>query len=107
MGMDENTARYFSNGRRRVVAVRAKPDYTLVLTFDNGEMRSLDCRPEFTDGSLFMRLASPSDFERVFVDAAGNIAWDIDPTVDSEIVWNNRIDFCRDACYLKSVPIAD
>ena len=42
------------------------------------------------------------DANRVFVDDGGNLAWDIDPTVDSSVVWNNRIDFCRDACYLNS-----
>ena len=29
----------------------------------------------------------------------------IDPNVDSSVVWNNRIDFCRDACYLNSTPV--
>ena len=29
----------------------------------------------------------------------------IDPKVDSSVVWNNRIDFCRDACYLNSTPV--
>ena len=105
MGMDEKTARYFAGGRRRVTAVVPSAGYVLTLTFDNGEKRTLDCASEFVEGSLFNRLAAPEDFGRVFVDASGNIAWDIDPHIDSEKVWSNRIDFCRDSCYLKSVPV--
>lgn len=45
------------------------------------------------------------DANHVFVDDGGNLAWDIDPKVDSSVVWNNRIDFCRDACYLDSTPV--
>ena len=93
MGMDERAARYFSMGRRRI------------LTFDNGERRILDCSSKLTEGSIFQKVAAPEDFNRVFVDENGNLAWDIDPTVDSAKIWNNRIDFCRDACYLESSAV--
>lgn len=105
MGMDEGTARYFSAGRRRIVSARPLSGYKVSLTFDNGETRLLDCSDALTEGSVFMKVSKTKDFERVFVDENGNLAWDIDPTVDSSKVWNNRIDFCRDACYLQSVPI--
>ena len=75
------------------------------LTFDNGERRMLDCSTKLSKGSIFQKVAAPEDFNRVFVDENGNLAWDIDPTVDSTKVWNNRIDFCRDACYLESTEI--
>ena len=104
-GMDERTAHYFAAGRRRVVSAKPSQGYTVVLTFDNGETRVLDCKRQFAEGSLFNKLAEPEAFSRVFVDEGGNLAWDIDPAVDSNVVWSNRIDFCRDACYLNSTPI--
>ena len=79
-------------------------DPVTVLSFDNGETRVLDCKRQFAEGSLFNKLAAPEAFNRVFVDEGGNLAWDIDPAVDSNVVWSNRIDFCRDACYLNSTP---
>ena len=102
MGMDEKTARYFSSGRRRICVAEPKEGFRVVLTFDNGERRVLDCSSKLTDRSIFRKVANPEDFNRVFVDENGNLAWDIDQTVDSAKVWNNRIDFCRDACYLES-----
>ena len=105
MGMDDKTARYFADGRRRIVSAKPAHGYTILLLFDNGEHRVLDCSAKFTEGSLFNKLSAPEAFNRVFVDDGGNLAWDIDPTVDSSVVWNNRIDFCRDACYLSSTPV--
>ncbi len=105
MGLDEAAARYFAGGRRRIVSAVAEKGYRVLLVFDNGERRMFDCTPEFTEGSLFNKLANEADFARVFVDESGNLAWDIDPSVDSSKHWNNRIDFCRDACYMKSVPV--
>ena len=105
MGMDERTARYFADGRRRIVAAKPSDGYKIFLSFDNGEKRVLDCSTMFTEGSLFNKLSAAEAFNRVFVDEGGNLAWDIDPTVDSRVVWGNRIDFCRDACYLNSVSV--
>lgn len=38
-------------------------------------------------------------FKRVHIDDYGCIAWDKGPAVDSDIVWNNKIDLCPDSCY--------
>lgn len=46
-----------------------------------------------------------ADFSRVYLDADGSVAWDIDPTVDSEVVWSNKVDLCPDGCYIDSVPM--
>lgn len=104
-GMNEKTARYFADGRRRIVTAIPKQGYSVLLTFDNGEKRLLDCSGHFAEGSVFNCLKESNNFNRVFVDESGNLAWDIDPTVDSRVVWNNRIDFCRDACYIDSTPV--
>ena len=50
MGMDEKTARYFADGRRRIVSAKPSQGYTILLSFDNGEHRVLDCSAKFTEG---------------------------------------------------------
>ena len=68
MGMDEKTARYFADGRRRIVSAKPLQGYTILLSFDNGEHRVLDCSAKFTEGSVFNKLSAPEAFNRVFVD---------------------------------------
>lgn len=29
----------------------------------------------------------------------------LDPSVDSSVHWNNRVDLCPDICYIDSVPV--
>jgi len=54
---------------------------------------------------VFEILKDISKFKEVFIDEYGNIAWDIDKTLDSNVHWNNRIDLCKDSVYLNSKPI--
>ena len=105
MGMDEKAARYFAAGRRRIISAEPQEGHRIILTFDNGERKMLDCSAKMSAGSIFLKVASPEDFNRVFVDENGNLAWDIDKTVDSAKVWNNRSDFGRDACYREGSAI--
>lgn len=44
------------------------------------------------------------NFRRVYLDEAHSVCWDIDPNVDSNEVWNNKVDLCPDSCYVDSVP---
>ncbi len=104
-GVAEPAATYFANGTRRILAVTPAPGYALLLDFDNGERRRLDCTPYFTPGSAFEALRDPAAFARVFLDESGNPAWDIDPALDSFVHWDNRIDLCKDNCYLRSSPL--
>ena len=46
-----------------------------------------------------------SVFQRVYLDEYGAVSWDIDPSVDSRKVWNNKIDLCPDFSYIDSVPL--
>ncbi len=52
--------------------------------------------------AVFACLKPMSIFRRVYIDDCGCVAWDKDPTVDSNVVWNNKIDLCPDSCYLDS-----
>ena len=45
-GFSRPYAEYFASGRKRITAVKANDDYTLTLTFDDGEKRRLGYRPE-------------------------------------------------------------
>lgn len=99
-------AAYFAAGRRKVKSVAANDDYTLTITFDNDEVRIFDMSDNLK-GDVFQALRRLSDFRRVYIDDCGNIAWDIDPNVDSESVWSNKVDLCADSCYIYSVPLED
>ena len=45
-GFSRPYAEYFASGRKRITAVKANDDYTLTLTFDDGEKRRLDMRAD-------------------------------------------------------------
>ena len=104
-GFDRKAAEYFANGRRHITAVVANDDMTLTLTFDNGEHRAFDVAPLIESGTVFAFLADVSNFHRVYLDDEHCVAWDIDPSVDSDEVWNNKVDLSSDTCYMDSVPI--
>ena len=44
-GYDQKMAEYFAAGRKRITKVVPKEDFTLAMTFDNGETRMYDARP--------------------------------------------------------------
>lgn len=104
-GFSPEAADYFASGRRTISSVAANGDYSLVIDFDNGERRMFDCRKFFTPGSVFEAIRDKDAFRRVFLDECGNVAWDIDPSVDSSVHWENRIDLCKDSCYLNGIPV--
>ena len=104
-GFSPEYAAYFAAGRRTVTAVEANEDFTLTLTFDNGERRRFDMKPTLLPGTVFEHLMQLSDFQRVYLDDRHLVCWDIDPAVDSNIYWNNKIDISPDSCYVEGEPI--
>lgn len=104
-GCDQKAAAYFASGRKTITSVMANDDYTLLLTFDNGEKRLYDTSHLFTNGSVFNKIKTLTDFKRVYLDDSHCVSWDIDPNVDSKKVWSNKLDLCPDSCYLDSVLI--
>lgn len=104
-GFDRKTAEYFASGRKKIVDVVANDDFTLTIRFDNEEKRLYDMHPLLKKGTVFEPLAKMENFRRVYVDDTHCIAWDIDPNVDSNKVWNNKVDLSSDGCYLDSVPL--
>ena len=102
MNMPQEVKRYFENGRRTIVSVHPNADYTLTLTFDNGEIRLYDMKPMIDQG-VFARIKEK--FDEVFISEDHAVAWDIDSNIDSSVHWNNRVDLWPDSCYLHSMPL--
>lgn len=100
--LDEKVKRYFENPKK-LKKVEADEEYNLYLTFDNGEVRIYNMRNEL-DG-VFSVLRDKKKFQSVFIDEFGNVAWDIDGSLDSNEHWGNRIDICKDALYMDSKAI--
>ena len=62
-------------------------------------------RPLLKKGTVFEPFIKLENFRRVYVDDTHCIAWDIDPNIDSNKVWSNKVDLCPDGCYIDSVPV--
>lgn len=73
----------------RVKTVKPNPDYTLTLTFTNGEVKVFDVKP-YLDKGIFKELKDHHLFNSV------------KPFLGS-IQWKNGQDFCPDTLYLGSV----
>jgi len=101
-GFDRRTAEYFASGRRKILSVEPEDGFTLLLTFDNGEQRRFNMKDVIEEGTVFAFLSDPANFKRVYLDDTGSVCWDVDPTVDSKKVWNNKVDLSSDTCYLDS-----
>ncbi len=104
-GLDRKMAEYFAAGKRTIASVVPNDDFSLSITFDNGEIRRLDMRPYLKKGTVFEPFMDIRNFRRVYVDAQHAISWDIDPNIDSEIIWSNKVDLCPDSCYIDSIAL--
>lgn len=104
-GYDRKMAEYFSAGRRRITNVVPNDNLTLTLTFDNGETRLYDVSPILQPGTVFAPFQALENFRRVYLDEDNCISWDIDPAIDSHLVWSNKVDLCPDGCYVDSIPL--
>lgn len=103
-GFDLKAAEYFASGRKKIVDVVANSDFTLTISFSNGEKRLYDMSPLLKKGTVFEPFSKIENFRRVYVDDTHCIAWDIDPDIDSNKVWSNKVDLSPDSCYIDSVP---
>lgn len=104
-GCDQRMAEYFAAGRRRIVSVVPNDNYTLTLTFDNGEKRLYNAAPLLQADTVFAPFRALENFRRVYLDENHCVSWDIDPSIDSNVVWSNKVDLCPDGCYVDSIPL--
>jgi hypothetical protein len=77
----------------RVKSVKPNPDYTLTLTFTDGEIRIFDVKP-YLDKGIFRELRDMSVFNSV------------KPFLGS-IQWQGGQDFCPDTLYLEGTKQQD
>lgn len=106
-GFTPQMAAYFASGRKQITGVVPNDNFTLTICFDNGERRIYDVAPLLKPKTVFEPFMDLANFRRVYVDDTHSIAWDIDPAVDSSVVWSNKVDLCPDSCYVDSVPITE
>lgn len=104
-GFNPKMAEYFASGRKQIIKVSPNDDYTLTITFNNGERRLYDMRPLLKEGTVFEPFIKPENFRRAYVDDTHCIAWDIDPNIDSDKAWGNKVDLSPDVCYVDSIPL--
>jgi predicted ribosome-associated RNA-binding protein Tma20 len=99
--MPQQVKEYFEKGSKKIVKVIPREDYSLIIYFDNNEIKIYDMSESLY--GVFEVLKNKDKFKEVFIDEYGNIAWDIDNNIDSNVYWNNRIDICKDSIYMDSV----
>ncbi len=73
-----------------VIRVEAKPDYTLLLEFENGERRIFDMTP-LMDKKPFIQLKGSPLFMKASVDYG-------------TVVWPGNIDIAPETLYDQSLP---
>ena len=73
----------------RVTSVTPRNDYTLEITFSNGEVGIYNCRPLLNFG-VFQELKDVSYFRKV-------------KAVDGTVVWPHEQDICPDTVYMDSI----
>jgi len=76
----------------RVETVTPHPDFTLTLTFENGEKKKFDMTPYLGSSVWFEELRDWNYFSQARPDLG-------------TVVWANGQDLCPDTFYLDSVPI--
>jgi hypothetical protein len=62
-------------------------DYTLLLTFDNGDKRRFDMKP-YLDKGIFQELRDVNQFNSVHV-SFDTVEWDNEADFDPEVLYTN------------------
>jgi len=77
----------------RVEAVKPNPDYTLTITFTNGEVKVFDVKP-YLDKGFFQALKNKGEF------------YSVRPVLGS-VQWRGGQDFCPDTLYEDGITLAN
>ena len=76
-----------------VKAVEAREDYTLIITFENGEKRIYDARP-LLEKKLFEPLRNPAFFMKA-------------RALYDTVIWNEDLDIAPEHLYECSTPLKE
>ena len=104
MGFAPKLAEYYASGRKTIVDAVPNKDFTLTLTFDNGEKRIYNMKPLLCKGTVYEPLLSWKQFQKVYVDENHCPAWNVLADSNSEFGWNHKLIAEPDSCYVDSVP---
>lgn len=74
-----------------IISVKANDDYTLELTFENGERRRFDIKP-YLDKKPFIKLQNSPLFFKATIEFG-------------TVVWPGNIDMAPDTLWTGSIPI--
>ncbi len=86
---------YYDEGPRRAIAVKATTPYTVVVTFDDGQVRAYDYTGKFT--GILSEINDPEVFKKVYIDKTNAIAWDTS---------RGHMDFSADSVYIYGRNVA-
>lgn len=86
-----------------IIKVEPLTNYTILVTYSNDEVISYALEPLLKNKLSVLK--DDKIFQTVFIDEFGNVAWNIDDTIDSNINWNNRIDISKENIYIEGTKI--
>ena len=87
--------------RPKLYQVIPQKDFTVVLFYDNGEIRLYDCGWIKTETGIFQQIRNLNSFLELCTIMNGTLAWDISGKRDPY----NCIDICPDTVYQESRKI--
>ena len=73
-GFNRPMAEYFARGRKRLAAVAPQEDFTLLLTYEDGEQRVYDMKTKKEKGGVFEPFREYAAFQRVYLDDTCSVA---------------------------------
>ncbi len=87
--------------RPKLFQVIPQDDFTVILFYDNGEIKRYDCNWIRLESGVFEQIKKLSRFKELCTIMNGTLAWDISEKRDPY----NCIDLCPDTVYQESVKI--
>ena len=87
--------------RPKLFQVFPQNDFTIILFYDNGEIKRYDCNWIQSESGVFGQIQELSRFKDLCTIMNGTLAWDISEKRDPY----NCIDLCPDTVYQDSVKI--
>jgi hypothetical protein len=75
----------------KVIKVIPREDFTLIVTFDNGQTKLLDVKP-FINFGVFRKLKDPEEFKSIRV-AYSTVEWGCGVDLDPEYIMEKSIPY--------------
>lgn len=89
--------------RPKLYQVVPNKDFSVLLYYDNGEIKKYDCKWVLEEGGVFEKIYDADEFVNLCTIMNNTLAFDISGEFDP----TNCIDICPDTLYEESVPAAD